>query len=409
MKTTTQRISAFLRAVPFLAPLLLTGAPQAAQHPAIADLAFTDGSITGRIPALDTSFEVVAEDPERIGVTVHLPWERRLVATIDYVLHKLDVAFHGPDGAPIVISEADSRLLRGLSAAVATARFDEDTRATFTLRTLLALATQFRPGMVIDIHTAPQVALSPSLCDDIGHRVTGSYTKGGQRVVKTKVLGPCAARDCLGRCGLGCSRAPGGVPPYVQRFTQACFDHDLCARYEGIADPGCFDEFEKTFDDYFFAPDCNAVEGDWTVSFNTRICKDGRCESRTFTRFFEFEQPVRKFIGVDPNPDGRKARLSGRTHGRLSKISGSVKIPTYMGEQCGHRPDRFGRAKFKGRNRCGTFEGSLRSGSWPYYNLATCTGTKPGGWSGSVTAGKQSSSSKSSPVAAGPLAGTDER
>jgi hypothetical protein len=49
----------------------------------------------------------------------------------------------------------------------------------------------------------------------------------------------------------------------VQRFTQACLNHDMCNEKTGDVLGDCTDEFFAAADDFFFARDCAALDGQW--------------------------------------------------------------------------------------------------------------------------------------------------
>jgi hypothetical protein len=71
---------------------------------------------------------------------------------------------------------------------------------------------------------------------------------------------PFEPDGCVGRCGRGC--IGDGFPNNgLNRFTQNCFNHDICGREIalGLAHPYCMQMFLYTVNDFFFAEDCNPV------------------------------------------------------------------------------------------------------------------------------------------------------
>src|SRR2546425_12390852 len=87
-----------------------------------------------------------------------------------------------------------------------------------------------------------------SLCHSIGQTVTGKYTIGETQYSVEAVCGPCSSGGCLGQCGVGCNGPP--------RFTQECFNHDLCVGATGTILRPCLDEFMAAAPGFFFAPYC---------------------------------------------------------------------------------------------------------------------------------------------------------
>lgn len=62
--------------------------------------------------------------------------------------------------------------------------------------------------------------------------------------------------NCVGRCGKGC---PGGIFFECEdlfRYTQDCFNHDVCVKTFSIGAPQCMYIFNDTAEDCWAAPDC---------------------------------------------------------------------------------------------------------------------------------------------------------
>jgi hypothetical protein len=69
----------------------------------------------------------------------------------------------------------------------------------------------------------------------------------------TEIVG---GEECVGRCGKGCI---GDGPPNnkINIYTQACFNHDLCAENVGYIALECMIIFVPCFRDFLLGPDCN--------------------------------------------------------------------------------------------------------------------------------------------------------
>ncbi len=167
-------------------------------------------------------------------------------------------------GAPVTLTTQDLDRVQRLHTSLALG----GSRVAEALVSTLHWLADYPPDVEVALQTdtpeaSPRQAWT-SLCDLIGQSVTGHYTAGGETVTVQAVVGPCGvddANECLGRCGAGCQPNPGD-PAAVQRFTQECFNHDLCTRATGQILGPCHEEFVAASPGYFYAPDCAAITGD---------------------------------------------------------------------------------------------------------------------------------------------------
>jgi len=66
--------------------------------------------------------------------------------------------------------------------------------------------------------------------------------------------------ECIGRCGAGCIGDGGLFNNSVNRYTQSCFNHDVCGRKIGLTNPLCNWMFISCIDDFLAAPICPALD-----------------------------------------------------------------------------------------------------------------------------------------------------
>ena len=117
------------------------------------------------------------------------------------------------------------------------------------------------------------LAAYTSICEVIGIEIKGTYTLESLDVTtceglahcywdlqanvcrceEWETLGPCNYGGCIGRCDAGCAGVLGSS---IQRFTQECFNHDLCRRYTGEQLGDCSDEFWAAAHGWSSAPNC---------------------------------------------------------------------------------------------------------------------------------------------------------
>lgn len=89
----------------------------------------------------------------------------------------------------------------------------------------------------------------------------------------------------------------------------------------------------------------------------------------------------------DPNPiDGRVSIYQGILS-EGNQISGSWQMPTYMGSECGNQSAGSAKGDFTGQNNCGQVT-KILNGTWPWYNIDTCTFAGNGSFSGNATANR---------------------
>lgn len=89
------------------------------------------------------------------------------------------------------------------------------------------------------------------ICNKIGQIHEGQFTALGFTKILTAPIG-MKDTECYGRCGAGC----GTWPDDMFKYTQECFEHDLCNRDQGTQLGECSDEFWIAASGYLFAPRC---------------------------------------------------------------------------------------------------------------------------------------------------------
>ena len=62
-------------------------------------------------------------------------------------------------------------------------------------------------------------------------------------------------------------------------------------------------------------------------------------------------------------------------------------MPTYMGPECGNQSAGSAKGDFTGQNNCGQVT-KILDGTWPWYNIDTCTIAGNGSFSGNATANR---------------------
>lgn len=77
--------------------------------------------------------------------------------------------------------------------------------------------------------------------------------------------------SCVGRCGQGCNGVIPGITSNTDVYSEACFNHDVCADDKGIASQQCNEIFGEAKSDYVNKPDCTSfdIEGPDTVTSNS--------------------------------------------------------------------------------------------------------------------------------------------
>jgi len=327
-----------------------------------------------------------------VVVEIHVDG-KQIIARIDYARHTVRISSRGLDsGAPIALTAQDLDRVQRLQTSLALG----GSRVAEALVSTLTWLADYPPDVEVALETdtpeaSPRQAWT-SICDLIGQSITGHYTAGGETVTVQAVVGPCGvddANECLGRCGSACQPNPGD-PAAVQRFTQECFNHDLCTRATGQILSPCREEFVAASPGYFVATDCAAITGDWTVTTTGTTCFNGQCEPipGELPTVFHFTSQSLTFTGVsDPDAiDGQVSQFTG-TRSDLDQISGSWQFPTYM-DQCGDAFLGYAQGSFTGQNACGQGLTMTLTGSWPWYSVQQCTPIGIGTVEGTTTATK---------------------
>jgi len=126
--------------------------------------------------------------------------------------------------------------------------------------------------------------------------------------------------------------------------------------------------------------------GIWTIDMTGETCFDGDCGSVYSVKVYHFQSSGSQFRGNSgPSPhDGRVSIYQG-TLSNDNQISGSWRIPTYMGPQCGYQSSGEAKGTYTGQNNCGEMTMSL-DGVWPWYYIYTCTIAGNGSFQGSASA-----------------------
>ena len=356
----------------------------------------SEKAIVGEYPDLGVSFSSVMEKKDYVVVDIRLRGKKKLIANINYGNGKIRIQFVSIEtGRLVKFTEEDLGTLNVLSA-ILTKHISYGGVGDALLSTL-GLLYKYPPNEFLDLDlpneesekTKPEAWTS--LCDSIGHNITGTYDiTEGTPVTESETVGPCASGECFGRCGAGCGSPPD---PLIQRFSQDCFDHDLCARAAGEWFGPCRDEWIAAADDFLSAPDCNKIQGDWTVDMTGTSCFQGDCGDIYSAKVYHYISglPVSGTLrfkgGADPNPmDGRVSIYQGILS-EGNQISGLWQMPTYMGPECGNQSAGFAKGNFTGQNHCGQMTKTL-SGVWPWYDINTCAISGNGFFSGNATANR---------------------
>jgi hypothetical protein len=222
----------------------------------------------GRSATGDVEFSAIAETQDFVVVSLVVQDSTEIRAEIDYAKEEVKVrASSLGSSRPTRLSPSDRTALANLAASALWGR----NRAEEALVSTLNFLDSVPSGAAVDFATVKGQKFGEksytSLCGLTGTTISGSYTVSGQTYTESGQLGPCYSKpnECLGRCGKGCTGAPGNS---IQRFTQDCFNHDLCTRSTGDVLGECSDEFRAAIDDFFFAQDCGTLQGSWTDSYD---------------------------------------------------------------------------------------------------------------------------------------------
>ena len=267
----------------------------------------SEKAIVGQYPDLDISFSSILEKEDHVVIDIRLRNKKQLIAQMNYGDETFLIQFISlGNGQLVKLTKVDlhafhvlhSNLIRHLPAFNMSKVID-------ALISTLNLLEGYPPNEFFNVSKEEQkkikLELSTSLCESIGEEITGSYTLDGVDVstcegledcnwnfqtntcecAEVETVGPCVSGDCFGRCGSGC-----GIPPYpgIQRFTQTCFNHDLCCRKllnHGVPKIWCFvpygpcgDEWSAASHDFIFATDCANVSGPWKSTDSPSVSMD---------------------------------------------------------------------------------------------------------------------------------------
>jgi hypothetical protein len=230
----------------------------------------SEKAITGKYSALNLNFSSAVEKDGYIIVDLRLRDDKQLIAKINYMDETFNIKFIAlKSGKPVTLGKEDLHAFHLLHAKLQQHFLSVDTKVIDALLSVLNLLEGYPPGEFLDVSSASK-QIKPeawtSLCESIGETVTGTYTIGSTNYNEEETVGPCGSGDCLGRCGLGCEKPP---PPTLQRFTQECLNHDLCAGATGKWLGPCRDEWDAAVSGFLFATDCENVTGVWNDTYGS--------------------------------------------------------------------------------------------------------------------------------------------
>ena len=362
-------------------------------------------AIVGRVPDLEIDLSSVALNPDSVRVEIQLHG-KQVVAHINYKEAYVQIQSISLDNKiPVEINKEDIEKVKLLLESLSLT----PSRVADALVSTLNLLSEAPPGLILNIDSKQQKAVEPSqpqqiqpqqaftsLCNRIGQRVTATYDINFIVVTITirtgVVVGPCASGGCLGRCGSGCDSTPGSPPAAVQRFTQQCLNHDVCTREVGLdpigALPPCLNEFVAATPGFFFAPDCAALTGDYTVALRGSTCFEGiGCVEIAHTRVFRFGSEDLSFVGTSQDTRNMVHTYQGIRSG-ATDISGTWQFPVYKGEDCALEFLGNASGSFAGQNACGRELTMRLAGGWPWYGPGTCAFIGMGDFEGISTATK---------------------
>lgn len=149
-----------------------------------------------------------------------------------------------------VVGASEQRILSELLAGPERAKLSE---SAFTM--LDFLASFVEPGFRVENFDLSARRPSPgltasftSICESVGKRRNGYFSVLGHEIKKRALVG---GEECVGKCGPLC-----GMNRNQGKYTQECFNHDLCRRYTGENMGECEDEFWAAADGFVNAPTC---------------------------------------------------------------------------------------------------------------------------------------------------------
>jgi hypothetical protein len=346
----------------------------------------SEAIVSGQHVALGIQFSSVLQGTESVAVDIYLKSGKHLKGKIDYATQKYNFRFvHSGTDVLVKLTKADLDELRSLNSTLLKQLPTSDMpRAVDALLSILNLLDEYPPGEYFEIsRKTPLSSLAwASLCGRMDQPHTGTYdVVEGTPISETRPVGPCARDGCLGRCGPGCDAPPN---PGIQKFTDGCFDHDLCTRATGNILGPCADEWRAAVDDFLLGTDCQSMRGVWQVRQTGRSCFRGQCGTIDAVRTFNMAGGTTITGRSEPHPkDGRRSTIVLRpVSGDVSRISGTWSVPNYM-PKCNYKPDGYASGTLTGTNSCGRIETTAR-GSWGWYYTSTCRSAGRGDFSGTI-------------------------
>jgi hypothetical protein len=232
------------------------------------------GLIKGSDRGSGITFHAAATGP-KVEVRIDLPGRKSALAVVDYETEALSLnsVATGTD-RPVRLEAGDLSRLKILRSSLGPL----ERRTGDALASIVELLSEAPTGIVVDLRPARSHqlrAMQPrsyrSLCE--ARSATGRYDLDGETFTEEATGLGCytSANECLGRCGAGCGDEPFGNPAAVQRITQECLNHDLCARANGGSFGDCGDEWNAAADGFLFAPDCGSLTGTWRDGEGTKM------------------------------------------------------------------------------------------------------------------------------------------
>jgi hypothetical protein len=220
----------------------------------------------GQDPATGASYSA-EESGSTVLVKVRLADTKEFSALVDYDAKTVTLKTAATEnGVPAALLREEKQALKQLDESLA----DAPDRAGDALTSFISLLASAPVGATLDRAPRPDSPerLSNSLCEDVGQSHNARWDVDGKSRKRKVEVGPCYNRDndCQGRCGAGCNASEvlgDGNPRAIQRFTQACLNHDMCDEATGDVLGECTDEFFAAADDFFHAKDCAAMSGPW--------------------------------------------------------------------------------------------------------------------------------------------------
>jgi len=213
--------------------------------------------------ATGTAFSARSEGSQ-VEVKIDLAGRKSVVALVDYATEALTLKSLVTGTQQPARLDADN--IARLTALRASLNAPTH-QAGEALANVVELLSEAPAGILVNIDSRTgrkgSARAYDSLCE--AREATARYDIDGKTYTEeAKGLGCYTpANECLGRCGAGCGDNPFGNPAAVQRITQECLNHDLCARAYGDSFGECEDEWNAAADGYLFAPDCASLTGTW--------------------------------------------------------------------------------------------------------------------------------------------------